>query len=236
MRTPTRIGVIGDFNPTNPIHIATDDSIEHSSEILNTPFTVTWLATDQEHDFSSFRGLLCSSGSPYRSLDGALKGIRYAREKCVPFLGTCGGFQHLILEYARNVLGLQDADHAEISPDGRCLIVTPLACSLVGQTAEVSLEPGSGVAVAYGSLKAAENFLCSFGLNPEYRAALESAGLKVTGWDDKGDARIVELISHPYFVGTLFVPQARSLKGQPHPLLLEFCRNATKDHLVQKDR
>ena len=71
-----------------------------------------------------------------------------------------------------------------------------------------------------------EKFYCNFGLNPEYQEQLENGGLLVTGKDQNGEARIVELAKHPFFAGTLFVPQARSAAGNPHPLILEFCRAA----------
>src|SRR5580704_11870113 len=107
-----RIGVIGDFNGNNPTHIATNNGILHAAGALSQSIEVVWLPTDEAHAFGTFDALLCSPGSPYRSLDGALTGIRYARENGVPFLGTCGGFQHLVIEYARNVMGIDDAAHA----------------------------------------------------------------------------------------------------------------------------
>ena len=223
----TKIGVIGDFHTDNPTHIATNHGLRHASEALGMLFEVTWLTTDQSHEFGDCHGLLCSPGSPYKSLDGALAGIRYARENEVPFIGTCGGFQHLVLEYARNVMGITDAAHAETDPYASHLFVTPLSCSLVGQTMEVTVKPGSKAAVACQATRLLEQFYCNFGLNPEYRAQLEDAGLEITGTDASGEARIVELASHPFFLGTLFVPQARSSPGNPHPLLLEFCRAAT---------
>jgi CTP synthase (UTP-ammonia lyase) len=71
-----------------------------------------------------------------------------------------------------------------------------------------------------------EAFYCNFGLNPEYQEQLENDGMEITGKDQNGEARIVELAAHPFFLGTLFVPQARSVGGSPHPLILEFCRRA----------
>src|SRR5215510_4296784 len=102
--TTTTIGIIGDFHPENPTHVATNNGIEHAAEVLGKPVQAVWLPTDQAHDFAQYQGLLCSPGSPYKSLDGALAGIRYARENRVPFIGTCGGFQHLVIEYARNLM------------------------------------------------------------------------------------------------------------------------------------
>ncbi len=222
----TRIGIIGDYNPANPTHIATTNGIQHAAEALGEPIEAVWLPTDQPHHFQNFQGLLGSPGSPYRSFERALAGIRYARENNIPFLGTCGGFQHLVIEYARNVMGFADAEHAESSPDASCLFITPLSCSLVGKTMEVAIQPGSKTAAACQSTRSMERFYCNFGLNPEYQASLEKSGLDITGRDQNGEVRIVELGSHPFFIGTLFVPQARSLPGNPHPLLVELCRAA----------
>ena len=110
------IGIIGDFNPANATHIATNDALQHSAAALNLDLCSQWLPTDQTHHFSQFQGLICSPGSPYKSLDGALVGIKHARENNLPFLGTCGGFQHLVLEFARNVMDINEAAHAEPIP------------------------------------------------------------------------------------------------------------------------
>jgi CTP synthase (UTP-ammonia lyase) len=224
MAAAAKIGIIGDFNPHNPTHVATSAGLQHAAALLGGPFETVWLPTDQIHDFTTFQGLLCSPGSPYRSLEGALEGIRYARENNVPFIGTCGGFQHAVIEYARNVMGFTDASHAESDPYASCLFMTALSCSLVGKTMEVCIKPGSKAADACGVTRSKEAYYCNFGLNPEYRDQLEKHGLEITGQDQDGEVRIVELAGHPFFLGTLFVPQARSAAGNPHALILEFCR------------
>jgi CTP synthase (UTP-ammonia lyase) len=224
---PIRIGIIGDFNPGNLTHIATTNGIQHAAVQLGHPFDAVWLPTDRPHNFADFQGLFCSPGSPYKNMDGALAAIRYAREHNIPFIGTCGGFQHLVIEYARNVMGITDAAHAETDPYASCLFITPLSCSLVGKTMDVALKPGGKAALACHSHQSTEAFYCNFGLNPEYQQQLEQHGLEITGTDQNGEARIAELSGHPFFVGTLFVPQARSTEGNPHPLILEFCRAAS---------
>ena len=88
-------------------------------------------------------------GSPYRHPEGAFTAIRYARENSIPFLGTCGGFQHAVIEYARNVLGWQDAGHAETDSEGR-MVIAPLSCSLVETSAVVELRANTLIARAYG--------------------------------------------------------------------------------------
>lgn len=126
----------------------------------------------------------------------------------------------MLVEYARNVLGVEEADHAETSPDAERLVVTPLSCSLVGQQHRVRILPGTRAAALYGRDEAVERYYCNYGLNPEYRPALEAAGLRVSAVDDDGEVRIVELDGHPFFLGTLFLPQMTSSSAEPHPLLL----------------
>jgi CTP synthase (UTP-ammonia lyase) len=93
---------------------------------------------------------------------------------------------------------------------------------------EVTIKPRSKAAEALRADRSTEAFYCNFGLNPEYQDQLESAGLEITGRDQNGEVRIVELPSHPFYVGTLFVPQAISQAGSPHPLVLDFCRAALR--------
>lgn len=229
MTNKIKLGIIGDYNADNPTHIATNEGLKHAAEALQMrSVEATWLPTDQSHSFSDFQGLLCSPGSPYKSLEGALLGIQCAREKNIPFLGTCGGSQHLILEYARNVMGIQEASHAESDPYASCLFITPLSCSLVGKSMEVKVKPGSQAAQIYKSTQAIEKYYCNFGLNPTYEGRLVGAGLEVSGTDENEEARIIELPSHPFFFGTLFVPQASSTEEKPHPIVLAFLRAASR--------
>ena len=122
----------------------------------------------------------------------------------------------------RNVLGVEDADHEESSPDAPRLAVTLLSCSLVGQGGTVLIRPGSRAAALYGCEQAVESYWCNYGVGPEYAELLDDGGLSVSGWSKDGEIRIVELRSHPFFVGTLFLPQLRSTPAEPHPLLEGF--------------
>ena len=98
-------------------------------------------------------------------------------------------------------------------------MITALTCSLVGQTQAVKLESGSLAARLYGRDDGGEDYYCNYGLNPEYRARLERAGLRASGVGDDGEVRLVELTDHPFFMATLFLPQSRSTALAPHPLL-----------------
>ncbi len=222
LRTAT-IGIIGDRNPGYKVHVATEEALSH----VPGPLPFEWIPTDQITGHASSRlsrhsGLLISPGSPYRSMEGALAAIQYAREHEVPLLGTCGGFQHMVVEFARNVLAIRDAEHQETSPQSPRMAVTALSCSLAGQEHRVKFKTGSRVAALYGEQEAVEPFFCNYGLNPEYRPLLESHGFTASGLGEDAQVRVLELAGHPFFIGTLYVPQARSRPDEPHPLLCAF--------------
>jgi CTP synthase (UTP-ammonia lyase) len=168
-------------------------------------------------------------------MQGALNAIRVARESDLVLIGTCGGFQHIVLEYAQNVLGIEDASHEEYDPYASRLFLTRLACSLVGKTMQVFVEKDSLAFHAYGRAVADEHYYCNFGLNPEYRAQLHEAGLRVVGTDQDGEARIVEISWLRFFVGTLFVPQTSSTPEHPHPLILAYLEAARKPQAAVSD-
>lgn len=233
MLTAVRIGIIGDYNPDFRPHHATNAAITHAADKLQLQVIIDWLPTAEITDASigqlrEYNALWCAPGSPYRSMAGALLGIRFAREQHVPFIGTCGGFQHVVLEYARNVLGFTEASHAESDPDASCLFISALACSLVGKTMQVQIEPASRVFQIYQRTLVEEQYYCQFGLNPEYQAMIHDGGLRIAGIDTDGEARILELPDHPFFVATLFVPPLTSTPEQPHPLLMAYLQAAAQ--------
>src|SRR5437879_482900 len=130
-----RIALIGDFDPTAKAHQAIPVALRLAAEALQRVVEGIWIVTDSiqtdpAEQLADFAAIWCVPKSPYRSMNGALTAIRFARETGRPFLGTCGGFQHAVLEYARNVLGLYSADHMESNPEAEIPLITPLACSL----------------------------------------------------------------------------------------------------------
>ncbi len=130
------------------------------------------------------------------------------------------------MEYARNVLGLTDAEHEETAPGTPALVISRLACSLVGKTESVRISPRTLTHQAYGRAEVTEQFRCNFGLNPEYGALFSKSPLRIAGVDREGEARVVELAGHPFFVATLYLPQLTSRPEAPHPLVLAYLRAA----------
>lgn len=222
----TRIAVIGELDPQKETHRAT------TAALRQPPFAcdVMWVASDAiadaEVSLAPYDGIWLAPGGPYRDIDGALRAVRFARERGVPFVGTCGGFQYAVLEYARNVLRLADAAHAEIDPDAPQAVITPLTCSLAGRTEEVEILAGTLAHRLYGASVAGERFFCTYGIDDSYEPLLREHGMRISGVDREGHARIIELPCHPFFLITLFVPQMRSLPDAPHPLVLGFVNAA----------
>lgn len=238
--TPTiTIGIIGDYNPTADTHLATNQSIIDASAGLGVQPGIVWLPTETLADLTPadalpYDALWCAPGSPYCSLAGALAGIRYARVRGIPFIGTCAGFQHAVIEYARNVLGFQDAQHAEYDPWASHLFINELACSISGQTMAIDLQSGTRAHAVYRQSPVRERYYCRFGLNPAYQELIHAGGLRITGRDDVGEARIVELEDHPFFIATLFVPQMNSIAAAPHPLIHAFVAAAVECRVAMR--
>jgi CTP synthase (UTP-ammonia lyase) len=183
MTTAIRIGLIGDYDAAVPAHQAIPRALDLAGEAAAASVRYEWVPTQEIGDdsrVSEFDGLWCVPASPYRSMEGALRAIRFAREQGRPFLGTCGGFQHAIIEYARNVLGWADAEHAETAPDATRPVITPLACALVETTGTIRFHRNSLLATAYGCLEATEGYHCSYGLNPAFLSAIVSGPLRVS--------------------------------------------------------
>ena len=233
---------MGEFQPNFAPHTAIDTAVEHALAVepSRPPIALEWVGTSDAEDLSkeelaTYAGWWIAPGSPYRSINGALRIIRYAREHDIPLLGTCGGYQHVVLEYARNVLGFADAAHAEYDPYASDLFITALSCSLVGQTMTVMVRKNTTAARLYPSSAITEKYYCNFGLNLDHLPALTAAGLVVSGTDQDGEPRIVELPSLRYFLATLFVPQTSSTPEDPHPLIVGLLRAATQNRRLQRE-
>ena len=220
-----RIGLIGELNQETKAHVAIPQALELAGHELAYQFEAEWLATppleqETEQKLAAYQALWFVPNTPYASMEGALRALRYTREHHIPTLGTCGGCQHMIIEYARNVLGITQADHAEDHPDAEVALITPLACSNTEITTTCLLTPGSRVAAIYGTSEVTEQYgTCNYGPNAQFWPVLEQGGLHITGADADGNARIVEIDQHPFFIGTLFQPERSAFQQVVHPLI-----------------
>jgi len=237
-----RIGILGDFNPEFRSHHATNDSLQHAAAKLNMPLESEWIPTPSlvqpgaEKILEGFDGLWASPGSPYKSMDGMLTGIEFARRRDWPFLGTCGGFQYALIECARNVVGIKDADTAENNSGSKNIVIYPVACAvpnrrkdapkLSGVVPEIRLRPGSYLQSFYMKDTVEEEFFCNFEVNPDYEWAAMEAGFPVVARGPGGEIRAIESPTHRFFIATLYQPQLASKRENPHPLVLAFVQAA----------
>ncbi|MGH3380049.1 MAG: CTP synthase C-terminal region-related (seleno)protein [Actinoallomurus sp.] len=224
-----RIALVGDRSPNVRAHARIPALLTALAVRDRLVLDAYWVPTDEPSTvLDGFDAIWLVPGSPYRSEAGALAAVRTARTRNIPFLGTCGGFQHALLEYARNVCGLASASHAENpSGDGDALIV-PLACSLVGHSGAVRVTARSLAERALGAERSVERYHCSYGLSPAFLDVLRSGGLRFSGVDENGEVRIAELPGHPYFLATLFQPELAGDGTRAHPIIRAFAAAAVR--------
>lgn len=222
-----RVAVLGDFNPNFHTHHALNDALRSTEQSLKNALAFDWIATDK-FDFStafnkSYSGVLIAPGSPYEDMQNVLNTIAHTRKHNIPTFGNCGGFQHMIIEFARNVCGIENSDHEETNPVADDLVISRLACSLVGQYEKLIIPDKN--TLLYKILQADEligKYHCSYGINADYIDTLKSNGLIFTAFSEDGSVRAFELKDHPFFLGTLFQPALTSGLNQPDPLFIDF--------------
>ncbi|ANN21240.1 hypothetical protein SD37_40465 [Amycolatopsis orientalis] len=226
MTQTARVALVGDRSDGVRSHVRIPKLFERLAERDGLELDAYWIPTDAVGDLTGFDAVWLVPGSPYRSEAGAVDTVRAARENGVPFLGTCAGFQHALLEFARNVCGLGGIGHAENAPDADERLIVPLACSLVGHEGAVDVTPGTLAARILGAERSVERYHCSYGLDSRHLETLVAHGLVFSGFDGDGDARIVELPDHPFFLATLFQPELAGDGTRPHPVVQAFARAA----------
>jgi CTP synthase (UTP-ammonia lyase) len=226
-----RVALVGDYRPESKAHRGAPNALALAGEALGIPIESDWihtstLAADPSRQLEPYQGVWLVPGSPYANTGGVVRAIRTARTTGRPFLGTCGGFQHAMLECAEALWGVGSPAHAEIDPHAVDPVIAPLSCSLVEKHGEVFFVAGSRLAGFYGVPSAVEGYHCSYGLNTTYARHLNSGPLRVSARDIEGDVRAAELDGHPFFFGTLYQPERSALEGRVHPLISAFVKAA----------
>lgn len=224
MRT---IALVGDRDDQVLAHRAIPQALAIANTGRGEPIDHRWVGTAElaapvDDVLGAFSAIWCVPASPYENMDGALAAIRYARVTDRPFLGTCGGFQHALIEYFRNVLGHKGADNLESNGATDMPVVAPLQCSLVEQTGDIYLREGSRIRGIYGQKACHEGYHCSYGFNDSYRTLVADSPLDFSGYDANGAPRAFELPGHPFYIGTLFQPERSALADTGHPLISAF--------------
>ncbi|MFJ6776470.1 hypothetical protein ACIQOV_36875 [Kitasatospora sp. NPDC091257] len=224
-----RIALVGDRSPAVRSHARIPGLLAALAEHDHLVLDAYWIPTGDAAApgaLDGFDAVWLLPGSPYRSEAGALAAVRAARERGIPFLGTCAGFQHAVLEYARNVCGLAGAVHGEEHPEAEQQVIAPLACSLVGHEGAVAITPGSLAERVLGATRTQERYHCAYGLNSAYLDRLTAHGLRFSGADASGEVRVLELPGHPFFLASLFQPELSGDGTRAHPMVRALARAA----------
>jgi len=225
------IAIVGERDPAIQAHQGIEASLASFRQHFDPRAEYSWIGTDAidagsvEALLQDATGIWCAPGSPYASTAGALLAIRHAREQKKAFLGTCGGFQHALMEFAQNVLG-REAAHAEVDPAARNPLISRLSCSLVGAKARVIATDPGRFAELLGGPDSIEEFHCNYGVNEDLAGIFAGTALVLVAHDESGQVRAFRLDDHHFYVGTLFQPERRALSGALHPVVRSFLLSA----------
>jgi CTP synthase len=239
------IAIVGKYVEYEDSYKSLKEALVHGALAHNLKLQVTWIEAEglEAHNYQQqlvgFDGILVPGGFGKRGIEGMLNAIRYARENEIPYFGICLGMQTACIEYARNVCGLAGANSGEFDPSTPHRIIYKLreltGVEEMGGTMRLGawtcvLEPGSLAEKAYGTTEISERHRHRYEFNREYEAVLTGAGLRLTGTTpDATYVEIVEIPSHPFFLGCQFHPEFKSKPLEPHPLFRDFVGAAYKN-------
>jgi len=218
------ICILGDQDPTQQARRAIDIARDHAAGRLAVAPTFEWVATDELNlaDLGTrFQGLWVTPGSPYKDEARVAEALTLARTTGLPTFGNCGGFQHMLLEFARNVAGIAGARHAENQPGPGPVVIAALACSLKGLTEELTIVPGTKLEGFVGVGPLVGRYFCSYAVDEAFVPILEASGVRWTSFAD-GQPRSFELPDHRFFLGCLFQPALDSQQDRPNPVIQGF--------------
>jgi len=238
------IGIVGKYVEYEDSYKSLKEALVHGALAHNLKLRVDWIeaegleSKDQsvQAQLESVDGVLVPGGFGKRGIEGMLKGIQYARENHVPYFGICLGMQTACIEFARNVCGLDAANSSEFDPATPHRVIYKLrelrGVEELGGTMRLGawacrLENGSLAQRAYGQSEISERHRHRYEFNREYESTLTAGGLRISGSSPDGTyVEIVEIPSHPYFLGCQFHPEFKSKPLEPHPLFVSFIKAA----------
>ncbi|MBI4365052.1 MAG: CTP synthase [Candidatus Latescibacteria bacterium] len=239
------VAVVGKYTHLRDAYKSINEAIAHAGAANGVSVKIDWVDSERvEMDgppalLGQVHGILIPGGFGDRGTEGMVQAARYARERNVPFFGICLGMQCAVIEFARDVAGLDGADSSEFRADTPHPVIDLLesqqGVSKKGGTMRLGayacdLEGGSHAAIEYRAAQVSERHRHRYEFNNRYRGTLEAKGLRVSGVYKELDlVEIVELEGHPWFVGVQFHPELRSRPDEPHPLFRGFIRAAVEE-------
>jgi len=237
-KSQVEIGLIGKYVELKDSYKSILEALIHAGAENRTKVEVRWIHSEDltpenaSEALAGLHGVLVAPGFGSRGFEGKIEAVRIAREEGIPFLGICFGMQASVIEYARHVLGLKDANSSEVDPDSAHPVidlmeeqkqVTDKGGTMRLGACDCALTEGTLSSQLYGRATISERHRHRFEFNNAYLADLEAAGMKAAGINpETGLVEIVEIPSHPWFVGVQFHPEYKSTVANPHPLFVAF--------------
>lgn len=247
-----RIAIVGKYVALRDAYLSVAEALFHSGVAVDASVDIEWVNSEDLTEDNAAEllgrthGILVPGGFGDRGIEGKIEAIRYARENDIPFFGVCLGMQMAVVEYARHVLNWPDAHSSEINEftDHPVIDLLPEQKGVEdkGGTMRLGLYPcvlfpHTKAAAAYGAPEAGERHRHRYEFNNEYRTALESAGMRVSGASPDGRlVEIVEVPSHRWFIGVQFHPEFTSRPNRPQPLFREFVAAALDYANLREER
>lgn len=247
---PVTIAIVGKYIELHDAYLSIVESLHHAGIYHGKSVDIKWISAIDLEDkdnveklLGDVQGIIVPGGFGERGIEGKIVAAKYARENKVPFLGICLGMQLAVVEFARHVMGLEDANSTEhvqstknpiidFMPDQKN--IEKMGGTMRLGSYDCELVPGSKAEQAYGTEKIAERHRHRYEFNNEYRQAMEAAGMSVAGVNPESDlVEIVEIKDHPWYVGVQFHPEFKSRPDRPHPLFRELFDAASK---INRDR
>lgn len=239
------IGLVGKYVELKDAYKSISESFIHAGVANEIRVNLKWIHSEKltqnnlNDELSGLQGILVAPGFGSRGISGKIEAVKFARENKIPFFGICLGMQCAVIEFARNVLNLSDAHTTEIAEDCPHPVISMMeeqkSISNLGGTMRLGaykcqLKPNSNSFKAYNTDKISERHRHRYEFNNDYLDAFEKAGMISTGKNpETGLVEVVEIPSHPWFVGAQFHPEYKSTVANPHPLFVAFV-NAVKDY------
>ncbi len=233
-----KIALVGKYVQLHDAYLSVAEALSHAGFENGAEVEIKWIDAELVTDFrvdellSDCDGILVPGGFGDRGVDGKISAIKYARENNVPFLGICLGMQTAVMEFARNVLGLKDANSSEFKPDGECSVIdlmedqrkgAPKGGTMRLGAYPCKVKPGTTLQRTYDAKEVAERHRHRYEFNNEYRELFEENGMVFSGTSPNGLlVEAVELSDLDFFVGVQYHPEFKSRPNHAHPLFREF--------------
>ena len=244
----TTIAFVGKYLDLKESYKSLTEALIHAGAHLDTHVKIKWVDSEKVEEDGADKylvdcdAILVAGGFGQRGIEGKIQSIQFARERKIPFLGICLGMQLSLVEFARNVLGYEDANSAEFNPDTKHPVIylidefidasgsqqvrtttSPMGGTLRLGEYECHTKEGSNLREAYDASVIFERHRHRYEANPKFREALERHGLEITG-ESHGLIEAVEVKDHPWFLGVQFHPEFTSRLQNPNPAILAFVK------------